>query len=129
MNLLETVWKRATRSGDLHSKTYEEKLSKQKLFFPVKKKTKGEGTAIFQYVKNCCRVEGIPLIFLFIGNSTGRGTGYLLREGKGTIWFSCYSVIPPELHSTLACSVFFTTDSLTRFGAGSFLLCQQSSLF
>lgn len=31
---------------------------------------------------------------LLDGNSTGSGTGYLLRKGKETIWFSCYSVIP-----------------------------------
>lgn len=74
MNLLETVWKTATRTtGHLHSKTYEEKLSKLNLFSLVKRKQKGEGTTIFQYVKDCCRVERIPLIFLFIGNSTGRG--------------------------------------------------------
>lgn len=65
--MLETVWKRATRtSGGLHSKTYEQKLGKLKMFSPVKRKPKGEGTTIFQYVKNCCRVERIPLIFPFI---------------------------------------------------------------
>jgi len=123
MNLLEIVWKRATRtSGDLPSKTYKGNPSKLKLFSPLKRKPKGEGTAIFQYVEDCCRAERIPLIFLFIGNSTVRGTGYLLREGKGIIWFSWFSVIPRELHSALACSVFFITDSLTRFSIGSFIL-------
>lgn len=107
VNEILTCWK---QSGTRTSGIYEEKLSKLKLFSPVKRKPRREGTAIFQYVKASCRVEMIPLILLFVGNSTGRGT-YLLKEGKRTIWLSWFSMIPQELNSTLACSVLFTTNS------------------
>lgn len=102
------IWKRATRtSGDLHNKNYEEKLSKLKLFSSVKRKPKWREWKVFQNIKSCFRVERIPLIFMLIGNSMGKGAGYLLREGKETIWFSCFSVILWEVLSTLVYSVLF----------------------
>lgn len=94
MNLLETVWKRATRtSGDLHSKTYEEKLTNLKLFSSVKRKSKWRETAIFLNVKGCCRVERIPLIFclmeiaLVVGQATCWGKEKKLSGLVVILWF------------------------------------------
>lgn len=63
---------------------------------------------------------------MLIGNSIGRGTGYLLREGQEAIWFSCFSVIPRELLSTLVCSVLFTTDSLSLHLVQILFFCSTS---